>query len=615
MGRIRTFISSFFLFSIVYSQASFAISKHKDLGIVCPRFPVGSVLTEAEKFFSKDGILNISLTYQHRIDQLGNALYCYTGPNNTQAPTLYLKQGDFLVIRLINGLPRNSAVSTSHTMNPSDNQSCTSAHLNPSSINIHFHGLMIPPQCHKDNVLSTLINSGETYIYSFKIPNNSPPGLYAYHYHVHGQSEAALLGGASGAIIIEGIETVQAAVSGLLQRIIVIRDNVITNNKIKGPELPGWDLSINYIPVPYPDYSPAIVEIGLNEKQFWRVANEGADTTLDIQVQYDNIPQSIELIALDGVTLRDQDGKATILPKTHILLGPLGRAEFIITGPSQQVKVAQLVTLKVDTGPDGDANPYRPIAQIKLVNVSAAEIDSELKIASLSGQVDPLQFRDLGNEVVSQNRTLYFSEVLSNKADPKSWTDFYITVDGAVPTLYNSKNPPSIITKQGNIEDWVIENRSKENHVFHIHQLHFLLLERNNVQVNWQEQQYLDTVQIPYWSGKPSDPYPSIKIRLNFQKTEIGKFVYHCHMLGHEDHGMMAVIEVLPKDSSNNRDQDQQSSGLSYRSSIHILVAGSLVIGAAGLSVFGFLSYWQYLGIAHFDSINHLTEQSPLLNI
>jgi FtsP/CotA-like multicopper oxidase with cupredoxin domain len=138
------------------------------------------------------------------------------------------------------------------------------------------------------------------------------------------------------------------------------------------------------------------------------------------------------------------------------------------------------------------------------------------------------------------HRKLYFSEVLSDPSDPNSPTNFYITVDGQTPVLFSPDNPPAIETTQGAVEDWTIENRALENHEFHIHQIHFLVLEQNGVRVP--DGQFLDTVQVPYWSG--SGPYPSVKLRMDFRGQTVGDFVYHCHILGHEDSGMMAIIRV-----------------------------------------------------------------------
>ncbi len=77
-----------------------------------------------------------------------------------------------------------------------------------------------------------------------------------------------------------------------------------------------------------------------------------------------------------------------------------------------------------------------------------------------------------------------------------------------------------------------------------MHQIHFQLLERNGVGVPKTEQQFLDTVDVPFWSGTGS--YPSVKLRMDFRGMVVGDYVYHCHILGHEDFGMMAIIRVLP---------------------------------------------------------------------
>ncbi|MGB9258377.1 MAG: Ig-like domain repeat protein, partial [Candidatus Korobacteraceae bacterium] len=91
--------------------------------------------------------------------------------------------------------------------------------------------------------------------------------------------------------------------------------------------------------------------------------------------------------------------------------------------------------------------------------------------------------------------------------------------------------------------DWTIENRAEEDHVFHIHQIHFRVLEVDGKPVN--DGTLRDTIDLPYWDG--SGPYPSVKLRMDFRDPNIvGTFLYHCHILKHEDMGMMGVIQVLP---------------------------------------------------------------------
>jgi FtsP/CotA-like multicopper oxidase with cupredoxin domain len=142
-------------------------------------------------------------------------------------------------------------------------------------------------------------------------------------------------------------------------------------------------------------------------------------------------------------------------------------------------------------------------------------------------------------------RKLYFSEKLSNPADPNSATDFYLTVDGETPKPFDpASSEPNIVVRQGDVEDWIIENRSTELHAFHIHQLHFLLVGWLGMPVN--EPFLRDTVNVPYSNGRSLE-YPSVRLRMDFRDPDtVGTFVYHCHLLEHEDGGMMGTIRVLP---------------------------------------------------------------------
>jgi FtsP/CotA-like multicopper oxidase with cupredoxin domain len=531
---------------------------------VCPRFAPGSVVTQPEDLFSRNGVLNVTLDYETTVDDNGNTLFCYMLPDGNQSPTLHVHPGDHLIVTLINGTPQPSSSTTmAMQMNTSDDTVCGATTADDSSTNMHFHGTNTSPVCHQDDVIHTLINSGDKFTYDVAFPKNEPPGLYWYHPHVHGLSEAAVLGGASGAIIVDGIQNLQPAVAGLPQRVLLVRDNLVPGEPTPGGSVPSWDISLNYIPVPYPDYPPAIIPMKAGKKQLWRLVNACADTILDIQLQYDGIPQALKIVALDGVPTGSQDGSrhGTIVSKTDILIPPAGRAEFIVTGPKKGVQSAILLTQNIDTGPDGDDDPTRPIASIqtqftaasssspKALAVASAALDKVIAtLPAIPSQIatpNPQRFEGLAAAKPTGTRVLYFSEVLEDPSDPNSPTNFYITVDGDTPTLFDPTNPPAITTTQGSVEDWTIENRALENHEFHIHQIHFLLLDRNGVPVAKQDQQMLDMVQVPYWSG--SGPYPSVTVRMDFRGPDVGDFVYHCHILGHEDAGMMAIIRVLPK--------------------------------------------------------------------
>jgi FtsP/CotA-like multicopper oxidase with cupredoxin domain len=512
----------------------------------CPRPAPGSVVTPPPELFSRNGVLNVVFNYFTSMDAQGRTLFCFTTADGSQGPTLHVMPGDTLNVTVTNQVPAPPPGSPTEVVSNAGNK-CGDVTMTITSLNVHYHGTNTAPQCHSDEVIHTIINSGESFQYSLHFPTDEPPGLYWYHPHVHGIAEAALQGGASGAIIVGGIASLQPAVAGLPERVLVVRDQIVAGSPDPGGLIPAWDLSLNYVPIPYvstpqPGFIPSVIKMKVGQKEFWRVSNSSADTILDLQLLYDNVAQPLKIVALDGVPVNSQDGTTpgSTLTQTDILIAPAGRAEFIVTAPAATVHKAVFQTLNIDTGPAGDNDPTRPLALIQTSNASTGLPVTEVASGAIAGN----RFAGLAALKPNTKRTLYFSEVISDPSDPSSPTNFFITVDGATPTLFDPNNPPAITTTQGSVEDWTIQNRSPENHEFHLHQIHFLLLAANGVPVPAAQQQFYDTIQVPYWSG--TGPYPSVTVRADFRGPDIGDFVYHCHILGHEDGGMMATIRVLP---------------------------------------------------------------------
>ncbi len=507
----------------------------------CPRPAAGSVVLPPPDLFSEDGVLDVTFHYVTTVDADNRTLFCFTTPDGRESPTLHVKPGDTLNVTAINDVPPPPPGSPTEVVSNASNQ-CGDQTMTITSLNIHYHGTNTSPACRGDQVIHTIINSGETFHYSLHFPEDEPPGLYWYHPHVHGLAEAAVQGGASGAIIVQGIANVQPAVTGLRERVLIIRDQNVAGNPTPGGPVPSWDLTLNYVPIAYPALTPAVIKMKAGARELWRVANSSADTIIDLQLQYDGVIQPLRLVGLDGVPTGSQDGtrRGKIVTVRHILIPTAGRAEFIVTGPSASVKNASFLTLAVNTGPGGDNDTQRTLATIDTSGEA-----TPLPVLPASGTPNVQRFEGLDDAEVTAHRTLYFSEVLSDPNNPLSPTNFFITVDGATPVLFDANNPPAITTTQGSVEDWTIQNRTAENHEFHQHQIHFKLLARNGVPVPPGEAQFLDMVQVPFWSG--SALYPSVTVRMDFRGPDIGDFVYHCHILGHEDNGMMAIIRVLPR--------------------------------------------------------------------
>ncbi len=149
-----------------------------------------------------------------------------------------------------------------------------------------------------------------------------------------------------------------------------------------------------------------------------------------------------------------------------------------------------------------------------------------------------------------RTRRLYFSEKPLDPDNPASPMQFYITVDGQTPVVFDpGAELPNIVAEQGTVEDWIIENRSNELHAFHIHQLHFMLLDYLGRPAN--EPFLRDTVNVPYYNGRALE-YPTVRLRMDFRDPNtVGTFLYHCHLLEHEDGGMMGSIRVDPAASKS----------------------------------------------------------------
>ena len=465
-------------------------------------------------------------------------------PDGLENPTLYVHPGDHLIVTITNNTPATPVEA------PIPAPNCGGSVMTHSSVNLHFHGTNTSPTCGQDEVIRTVINSGETFQYNLAFPLDEPPGLYWYHPHAHGLTEAALQGGASGAIVVEGIQRFQPEVANLRQRIFLIRDQNVAGNPAPGGKIPSWDLSLNFVPISYPAEIPAILRMRPGGKELWRVANASADSLLDLQLLFDGVSQTLEIVGLDGVPVDSQDGEArnggssNHLDATHILLPTAARAEFVVSAPASTVKVAELVTRKVQTGPDGDNDTRRTLASIQ-TDKTSEPTESDSVVPNQSEPDWKTRFQGLATASVTNHRHLHFSE-----NNPKSL--FYITVDGVKNALYNPVSPPAIVTTQGSVEDWTIENRTLESHAFHLHQTHFLVLSQDNFELNGTEPdrtiegQYLDLIQVPYWDGNQNHPYPKVTVRVDFRGPDIGDFVYHCHIAEHEDSGMMAIIRVAP---------------------------------------------------------------------
>jgi FtsP/CotA-like multicopper oxidase with cupredoxin domain len=565
----------------------------------CMRPAAGSLIGQPKQVYSANGVLNVHLDFYTDVDANGYSIFCFLMPDGSPSPTLHARPGDLFNLEVTNHVapvdsddPDADAVEEAGH-GPTQCGEQFQFEMDPSSVNVHFHGFLVTPRCQGDDVYNTVISAGDTFQYSFPIPANEPPGLFWFHPHVHGSGEQTVQGGASGTLIIDGIEQFEPTVAGLPERVLVLRDQIVGPNvppPFAGGTCPTWDVSVNFVPVTYtsstttPAYSsPGQIRMQAEQKELWRVVNSSADAILDFQVLYDGVPQVVQVVGLDGIPVGSQDGtrRGHTIAQTVIGMSPGQRAEFVISPPGPKVKSAVIQTLNINTGLIGDTDPVRILAKI-----STQSADTGLpRLPAFAGATWPQRFENLDDAPLTATRKLAFSETLQDPANPQtSPTNFYITVAGQTPTLYHPEIAPAITTKLGAVEEWTVENQALEAHVFHIHQIHYKMQAIDGKPLDAANRQFRDDYEIPGWnppvtttydaSGNPLPnqpydpvsgllfsnmtpaqqqaflaryPYPNFTARFDFRDPNIvGAFVFHCHILAHEDQGMMAVIRVLP---------------------------------------------------------------------
>jgi suppressor of ftsI len=153
----------------------------------------------------------------------------------------------------------------------------------------------------------------------------------------------------------------------------------------------------------------------------------------------------------------------------------------------------------------------------------------ELENDVLSQRLQGSQWLDeVRTAPVARRRTLVYSRTADRKV---------FMIDGRVV----DEDRIDQIVKLGDTEEWTIVNNDQQYHSFHIHQTPFLVTVVGDEQVD--EHSLRDTASVP----PATDQGPGLmKVVIPFTDPVIvGRFVYHCHAVDHEDKGMMGVIEVV----------------------------------------------------------------------
>ncbi len=431
----------------------------------------GEPLREPPVRMSENGLLETTFSVAlGPATAAGQPVTAYVYDGEFPGPTLRLRTGDTLKLKLVNGLD--------------------------DATNIHTHGFHVSPKNNSDNIFIH-VDPGTEFDYEYRIPDNHPPGTYWYHPHAHGNTAVQTNGGMDGVIIIEGSLDEVDGIAGLIDRTLVL----------SATQFDG-DGNI----VDYDSQTPATVQRFVNgqlqptidikpgETQRWRIANVSSDTFFLIALQGHTMFE----IANDG-TPYDQ-----VVPQQQILLAPAERTEILVQASTNAGNYEFRTLL---WGVDYQAQPDELLATMVIGGDS-------LDPTPLPEALIP--FEDLTGLPVDNIRITTFEE---------PGAPLYLAIDGK----HFDADRVDQTVKLGALEEWVVRNTSSHWHPFHIHVNDFQVISVDGVPVRsygWQ-----DTV--------PLAPNSETMMRMRFDDFD-GKFVYHCHILSHEDFGMMAVVEVVP---------------------------------------------------------------------
>ena len=364
-------------------------------------------------------------------------------------------------------------------------------------LNLHFHGFHASPLGRGDNI-HAVVKQGQAFDYTLNIPKTQPSGLFWYHTHIHGIAEEQINRGLSGAIVVEGLENQAPEIAGAKERLLVLKsysDPTSADPAMK--PLHGVVQSINGAA-----HTTLVAQTGRTE--FWRISNQSANDYFHLSMK----GAHFHVVAMDGYRLNadvDQDS---------LDIAPAGRVEALVR--FDKAGDYSLRSGSTPTGSGKSLKPYRELASVTVVGQDQAS--SPPVIGQSRAPLAP----DLSAAAVDTRRTVVFSQ--------KPGEEVYF-IDGRV----YDHDRMDVRVPLGSVQEWTIRNDTDDMHVFHIHQVHFQVMSINGEPAAANGR--IDTVRVPERGF--------VVVRIAFTDPRIlGKFLFHCHVLKHEDKGMMANIEV-----------------------------------------------------------------------
>jgi len=540
-----------------------------DSGVVSyPPLP-DETFIEPATLTSSSGELDVILTLDYVSTTLAGKMVKLRSMNGSiPAPTLRVKAGDRLRIKVINQLPPNPA-SNSHP-----------AHLRyPNSTNLHTHGLHVAPGLVSAGVYGDYvmddpqlgIQPGQSRQHEYRVGADHPPGAYWYHPHLHGASAIQVGSGMAGALLVKGDIDRVPEIAAARERVFLFQAPITD----AAGTLESFTQAA-YVPLVEPPFlingvrRPRLV-MRRGEVQNWHFINAAIFKFVNLSLD----AHALNVYGLDGnprssATPVGPFAVPTPPNSSGVVLAPGNRASVLVQAGA--AGTYYLRTLRFEMGVDESI-----LAEDILAEVVVVEEPRPMTLPSAPLPVPPALAPITDDELASAGglkrsivmRFLYLDPsittpppdaLLNPGAERDDWVyntggtaigDEVFTLGAAsevaspLPGMpreyipYQSGRAMKQTVPLGSVEEWTIFNMNNIRHPFHIHVNPFQVVKINGQPV---EPYWADTIALPP-GGTESAP-TSVTFRTRF-KDFSGAFVMHCHMLIHEDMGMMQVVEVV----------------------------------------------------------------------
>ncbi|HEX4484018.1 MAG TPA: multicopper oxidase family protein [Solirubrobacteraceae bacterium] len=432
--------------------------------------------------YSRNGKLDVDLTASlGKVMINGHRVSALNYDGSVPGPTLVICAGDHLTVHFKNDLTE--------------------------ATNLHTHGFHVSPEANHDNVFLK-IDPHKSFTYEYDIPQDMPAGSYWYHPHLHPSVEGQIFAGLAGAIVQEGGLDTLPALRHVPQRWIVIQNTEIKAGKV----VPVAEASEAKTRLYVNGVKDPTAKIRPGELQRWRIFNADADRFVVLRLAHG---QRFQVLAEDGHTL------AQPLSVSTLQIAPGSRREVLVRGGKPGSYALKAVPFESFPGAKLAANGGPVPNETLLTLRSSGKAAAREPFPSSTVLSKP---EDLRSKHVDRKRTVVFSEM----TEPS----------GAVSFLLNGMkfdpNRIDVTMKLGSVEQWTLVNTTSEWHTFHIHTNDFQVVSVAGKPVPYVLDE--DNVALP-----PNTNTVVLMHPIDFT----GKFVFHCHVTFHEDHGMMATVQVV----------------------------------------------------------------------